>query len=213
MNRCNHKGLPSGLMPPDTDWTYDKKRNAQEILPGLWLGPWGAAKDLPFLQQHISHILIIRAPEEEKFIKSLFPQLRYEVLQCRDNAFENLIRFFPDVISHVDAVLQQGGQLLIHGNAGMSRSAAFVIAYVMRTFHLDFRRAHQYVLTRRHCISLNDGFENQLREYERLLQAQQVVAKGEAEIASSLSSDTRRQSRKRPLQRDEQQIPMTFDSF
>lgn len=183
-----------GLLQPDTDWTYDKKRDAQEILPGLWLGPWGAAKDFSFLQHHISHILIVRAPEEERFLRSLFPQLKYRVIECRDNAFENLIRFFPDVIAYVDTILQEGGQLLIHGNAGMSRSAALVIAYVMRTFRLDFRRAHQYVLTRRHCISLNEGFENQLREYEKLLLAQS---------AYQSFPDPSSQAKKRPLELSE----------
>ena len=28
--------------------------------------------------------------------------------------------------------------------------------------------AHHYVLTRRHCITINEGFKNQLREYEML---------------------------------------------
>jgi len=161
-----------GLLPPDTDWTYDKKREAQEIVPGLWLGPWAAAKDRTFIEKNISHVFIVRSPEEEKFIKAKFPEsIQYQVLQCRDNSFENLIRFFPDVITYVDEVLKQRGNILIHGNAGMSRSATFVIAYIMTTFKLSYKEAHKYVLTRRHCISLIDGFQTQLKEYETIVAA------------------------------------------
>lgn len=167
-----------GLLPPDTDWTYDKKREAQEIVPGLWLGPWAAAKDQSFITKNISHVFIVRSPEEEKFIKAKFPEsIRYQVLECRDHSFENLIRFFPRVMTYVDEVLKQSGNLLVHGNAGMSRSATFVIAYIMSTFKLSYKEAHKYVLTRRPCISLADGFQIQLKEYETILAAAAISSR------------------------------------
>ena len=57
----------------------------------------------------------------------------------------------------------------------MSRSAAFVVAYVMQTFNLTSDLAHHYVLTRRHCISVNEGFRNQIREYETLYKVRNQV--------------------------------------
>ncbi|CAK0865856.1 unnamed protein product [Prorocentrum cordatum] len=148
------QGIP-GLLQPDTDWTYTKKRDAQEILPGLWLGPFGAARDQEFLQRAgITDALVVRAPEEARIIAPKYPELiRYEVLECRDSPFENIIRFFPGVKQLFDGVLGRGGRILVHGNAGMSRSAAFVVAYVMQRFELTSDLAHHYVLTRRHCIS------------------------------------------------------------
>lgn len=35
--------------------------------------------------------------------------------------------------------------------------------YVMEKFNLPSDQAHTYVLTRRHCISINEGFRNQIR--------------------------------------------------
>ena len=40
--------------------------------------------------------------------------------------------------------------------------------YVMGTFSISSDVAHHYVLTRRQCVKLNEGFRNQLREYEML---------------------------------------------
>lgn len=166
----------AGLLQPDTDWTYTKKREAQEIIPGLWLGPFGAARDKEFLRRaNITDALVVRAPEEAAIIKPKYPDLiQYEVLECRDSPFENIIRFFTTVKKFVDLVIGRGGRILVHGNAGMSRSAAFVVAYVMETFNLTSDLAHHYVLTRRHCISINEGFRNQIREYEMLHKVQRM---------------------------------------
>jgi len=169
-----------GLLPPDTDWTYTKKRDAQEIVPGLWLGPFGAARDQDFLRRAgVTDVLVVRAPEEARIIAPKYPDVfHYEVLECRDSPFENIIRFFPSVKQLLDGVLARGGRMLIHGNAGMSRSAAFVVAYIMETFNLSSDMAHHYVLTRRHCISINEGFRNQIREYEMLHRVQSQITSG-----------------------------------
>ncbi|CAJ1341446.1 unnamed protein product [Effrenium voratum] len=170
-----------GLLQPDTDWVYIKKREAQEIIPGLWLGPFGAARDQEFLTRvRITDALVVRAPEEARIICPKYPEfIHYEVLECRDSPFENIIRFFPSVKQLLDGVLARGGRILVHGNAGMSRSAALVVAYVMERFNLPSDQAHTYVLTRRHCISINEGFRNQIREYEMLHRVQLQVSSGQ----------------------------------
>ncbi|CAE7413332.1 styx-b [Symbiodinium sp. CCMP2456] len=176
-----------GLLPPDTDWVYAKKREAQEIIPGLWLGPFGSARDQEFLKRvNITDALVVRAPEEARrmvadlgIICPKYPEfIHYEVLRSCDSPFENIIRFFADVKLLLDAVLARGGRILVHGNAGMSRSAALVVAYVMEKFNLPSDQAHTYVLTRRHCISINEGFRNQIREYEMLHRVQLQVNSG-----------------------------------
>ncbi|CAL1149406.1 unnamed protein product [Cladocopium goreaui] len=188
-----------GLLQPDTDWVYTKKREAQEIIPGLWLGPFGAARDQEFLKRvHITDALVVRAPEEARIICPKYPDfIHYEVLECRDNPFENIIRFFPNVKQLLDGVLARGGRILVHGNAGMSRSAALVVAYVMEKFNLPSDQAHTYVLTRRHCISINEGFRNQIREYEMLHRVQLQINSG---LLPALGQSAGPQGQKRGLE-------------
>mmetsp|Transcript_16898 Transcript_16898/g.36365 ORF Transcript_16898/g.36365 Transcript_16898/m.36365 type:complete len:211 (-) Transcript_16898:26-658(-) len=169
-----------GLLQVDDDWTYPKKREAQEIIPGLWLGPFGAARNQEFLKRAaITDALVVRGPEEARIIAPKYPEfIHYEVLECQDNPFENIIRFFPSVKKLLDEVIGRGGRILVHGNAGLSRSAAFVVAYVMERFNLTSDQAHHYVLQRRHCISINEGFRNQIREYEMLQKVQNQFDSG-----------------------------------
>ncbi|XP_078515960.1 serine/threonine/tyrosine-interacting protein [Lissotriton helveticus] len=161
------------------DWTYPMRREMQEILPGLFLGPYSSAmkSKLPVLQKcGITHIVCIRQNIEANFIKPNFQQLfRYLVLDIADNPVENIIRFFSVTKEFVDESLQTGGKVLVHGNAGISRSAALVIAYIMETFGVKYRDAFTYVQERRFCINPNAGFVHQLQEYEAIYLAKLTI--------------------------------------
>uniref|UniRef100_A0A3Q2R2S6 Serine/threonine/tyrosine interacting protein n=1 Tax=Fundulus heteroclitus TaxID=8078 RepID=A0A3Q2R2S6_FUNHE len=149
------------------DWAYPMRREMQEILPGLFLGPYSAAmkSKLPALERHgITHIVCVRQDIEANFIKPNFShRFRYLVLDIADNPVENIIRFFPTTKEFIDSCLATEGKVLVHGNAGISRSAALVIAYLMETFGMKYRDAFSYVQERRFCINPNVGFVHQLQ--------------------------------------------------
>uniref|UniRef100_A0A8C8E054 Serine/threonine/tyrosine interacting protein n=1 Tax=Oryzias sinensis TaxID=183150 RepID=A0A8C8E054_9TELE len=149
------------------DWAYPMRRDMQEILPGLFLGPYSAAmkSKLPILETHgITHIVCVRQDIEANFIKPNFPHtFRYLVLDIADNPVENIIRYFPMTKEFIDSCLAAEGKVLVHGNAGISRSAALVIAYLMETFGIKYRDAFTHVQERRFCINPNVGFVHQLQ--------------------------------------------------
>uniref|UniRef100_A0A8C7MXW1 Serine/threonine/tyrosine interacting protein n=1 Tax=Oncorhynchus kisutch TaxID=8019 RepID=A0A8C7MXW1_ONCKI len=164
------------------DWAYPMRREMQEILPGLFLGPYSAAmkSKLSVLErQGITHMVCVRQDIEANFIKPNFPhKFRYLVLDIADNPVENIIRYFPMVsfsmwwiMSHSISV----GKVLVHGNAGISRSAALVIAYLMETFGIKYRDAFSHVQERRFCINPNVGFVHQLQEYEAIYSAKLTI--------------------------------------
>ncbi|XP_059505137.1 serine/threonine/tyrosine-interacting protein isoform X2 [Stegostoma tigrinum] len=183
------------------DWMYPMRRAMQEILPGLYLGPYSAAmkSKLPILEENgITHIICVRQDIEANFIKANFQEkFRYLVLDIADNPVENIIRYFPVVPQKnvkalermqkrfarivlgtkefIDGCLENGGKVLLHGNAGISRSAALVIAYIMETFGVKYRDAFTYVQERRFCINPNAGFVHQLQEYEAIYLAKLTI--------------------------------------
>uniref|UniRef100_A0A3Q3VK01 Uncharacterized protein n=1 Tax=Mola mola TaxID=94237 RepID=A0A3Q3VK01_MOLML len=145
-----------------------------EILPGLFLGPYSAAmkSKLPILErQGITHVVCVRQDIEANFIKPNFPHtFRYLVL---DIAF--FLQCFCFTKEFIDSCLATGGKVLIHGNAGISRSAALVIAYLMETFGMKYRDAFSHVQERRFCINPNVGFVHQLQEYEAIYLAKLTI--------------------------------------
>jgi len=152
------------------EWEYDMRRSMQEIVPGVYLGPYSAAtkKRFDYLRQHgITHIICIRHPLEANLIKPNFPNnFKYLVLDIVDTPSDSIIASFPTVKEFIDNCLAQGGKALLHGNAGISRSATLMIAYLMETFGQTYKDAFLYVQQRRFCISPNEGFVRQLLEYE-----------------------------------------------
>ncbi|XP_041352275.1 serine/threonine/tyrosine-interacting protein A-like [Gigantopelta aegis] len=165
------------------DWSYTMRRDMQEIVPGVFLGPYAAAmkSKIQVLQQAgITHIVCIRHIAESHFVKPNFPEcFWYLTLDIADTATENIIQHIPKVKRFVDECLHKGGKVLIHGNAGISRSAALVIAYVMEKYGLSHKDAYFYVQQRRFCINPNEGFSQQLKEYEPIYQARLSLQNGE----------------------------------
>ncbi|XP_036611433.1 serine/threonine/tyrosine-interacting protein-like [Trichosurus vulpecula] len=174
-----HPCLPLCRAEDVESWTYRMRRELQEIVPGLFLGPYSSAmkNKLPELQNRgITHVICVRQSLEAKFIKPNFPQiLRYLVLEIADTPVENIVRFFAISKEFIDGSLQGGGKVLVHGNAGISRSASLVIAYVMETFRMKFNDAFILVKGKRYCVYPNAGFVRQLQEYEDIYLAKLAV--------------------------------------
>jgi protein-tyrosine phosphatase len=81
-----------------------------------------------------------------------------------------------DLYSHLDKItslihnkINNGEKVLVHCQAGISRSATVVIAYVMRSKRYTLQDAFKYVKQRRPIVSPNRGFFAQLGQFERWL--------------------------------------------
>ncbi|KAG9338499.1 hypothetical protein JZ751_025734 [Albula glossodonta] len=67
------------------------------------------------------------------------------------------------------------GSTLVHCAAGMSRSPALVMAYLMRYKGTTLREAHRWVQSIRPSIRPNAGFWTQLLDYEKRLYGKNTV--------------------------------------
>ncbi|CAI9730405.1 threonine tyrosine-interacting A-like [Octopus vulgaris] len=167
----------------DVDWSYSMRREMQEIVPGLFLGPYAAAMKNKYetLKKHgITHIVCIRQDVEARFIRPNFLQhFVYLLLNIADKPTENIIQHFKKVKDFLDDCFRQGGRALVHGNAGISRSAAMVIAFIMERYSLSYRQASSHVQLRRFCINPNEGFVRQLMEFEPIYRARMSQMNGQ----------------------------------
>lgn len=81
---------------------------------------------------------------------------------------------------HFDRVAERihsnrAGGTLVHCAAGMSRSPALVMAYLMRYRAVTLCQAHRWVQESRPYVRLNAGFWDQLLQYERRLYGKNTV--------------------------------------
>ena len=80
----------------------------------------------------------------------------------------NILKHFPTAIDFILQAQAEGGNVLVHCMAGVSRSASIVIAYLMREKGMDYETAFAFTGSRRMVLP-NSGFQNQLIEYHRQL--------------------------------------------
>lgn len=65
-----------------------------------------------------------------------------------------------------DSVKESGGRVLVHCQAGISRSATICLAYLIHAHRVRLNEAFEFVKRRRHVISPNLGFMGQLLQFE-----------------------------------------------
>eukprot|EP01127_Copromyxa_protea_P016205 TRINITY_DN477_c0_g1_i1.p1 TRINITY_DN477_c0_g1~~TRINITY_DN477_c0_g1_i1.p1 ORF type:complete len:134 (-),score=18.66 TRINITY_DN477_c0_g1_i1:32-433(-) len=72
--------------------------------------------------------------------------------------------------------VREGSGVLIHCQAGISRSASFVIAYLMKHHSMTLREAYFLVKEKKPDIQPNKGFMAQLVDYELSLFSQSTFS-------------------------------------
>jgi len=169
------------------DWSYTMRRTMQEIVPGVYLGPYASAgkkKCDDLKSAGITHVLCVRQEVEKNFIRPNHEgcccQFEYLVLALADSYLDTIIPKAREAKEFIDRCLRQGGKVLVHCNDGMSRAPSLVIAYLMETYCMDFKSALNHVQQKRFCVQPNDGFEQQLKEFEPIYKARVEVAAREA---------------------------------
>ncbi|PRD21783.1 UNVERIFIED_CONTAM: Dusp4 [Trichonephila clavipes] len=70
------------------------------------------------------------------------------------------------ILNQTNQVKAQNGKVLVHCQAGISRSATICIAYLMATKRLRMEEAYKYVKSRRKIVSPNFSFMGQLLTFE-----------------------------------------------
>jgi serine/threonine/tyrosine-interacting protein len=174
------------------EWAYERRRQAQMMLPWLYLGPMVAAKDKAYLvQEGITMVLAIRAQEN-----SMTGALRASREVCAEVAtietptFHELIGRFADttrmINTHMARVRQHSlettgqatfGKVLVFCESGNEKSAAVVAAYLMETLSdFDHVKAMQVCQAQRFCVNFDDTLKNILQSYWDILRARRSVA-------------------------------------
>ncbi|XP_049334855.1 dual specificity protein phosphatase 18 [Astyanax mexicanus] len=103
---------------------------------------------------------------------------RYPGVECirvavSDLPSARLSEHFDRVASRIHS--NQAGGTLVHCAAGMSRSPALIMAYLMKYKGVTLQQAHSWVQRSRPYIRLNAGFWQQLLDYERGLYGKNTV--------------------------------------
>jgi protein-tyrosine phosphatase len=168
-------GLP--LPPPQRSASLEEQLSAlreeqvlqnfdtmNEIIPGLFLGQAPSNEDIQRFR--ITAILNVASD----ILREDFPGvLDYSHVPLDDHSDEPIARHFDECNKFIGHHLESGGRVLVHCRMGVSRSATIVIAYLMASGFISYRKAFDHVKERRIKVSPNLGFILALRKYQETL--------------------------------------------
>ncbi len=139
-----------------------------EILPGVYLGSYRDASNIPKLNLlGISHVvncaaLSCRCPYNE--YSGIYG---YKEIEANDVEDYDMMQHFPDVKAFIDEARDQGGKVLIHCAMGINRSGLIYVAYMMIEQQMDLLQVVRLVKDQRRHLLANHSFQRQLVQFAR----------------------------------------------
>ncbi|XP_014167390.2 dual specificity protein phosphatase 4 [Geospiza fortis] len=154
-----------------------------EILPFLYLGSaYHAARRDMLDALGITALLNVSSDCHNHFEG----HYQYKCIPVEDNHKADISSWFMEAIEFIDSVKECCGRVLVHCQAGISRSATICLAYLMMKKRVKLEEAFEFVKQRRSIISPNFSFMGQLLQFES-----QVLATSYAVEAVSPSGTLR----------------------
>lgn len=143
----------------------DDKIPMDLIEPGLYLGSLEAAKDIRLLDR-FNVTCVLSITDNTRCIGPYGGKIDHRKIYLPDSCTVGIIELVPLCLQFIHESVKAGKNILVHCFAGISRSASFVIAYVMVKYSLDFETAKKMVREKRSCVCPNQGFELQLKSLD-----------------------------------------------
>jgi protein-tyrosine phosphatase len=121
----------------------------------LYLGSQDAAASVETLKEYgITHVLnVATGIEYEKL-----PTVSYHNVPILDVPEADILPILIESNRIIDSAIQSGAKVLVHCNAGVSRSASVVISYLIRALKLRYEEAFALVKSAKPDINPNEGF-------------------------------------------------------
>ncbi|XP_023223802.1 dual specificity protein phosphatase 10-like [Centruroides sculpturatus] len=157
---------PSTVPSPSCDNAVETI-HACPILPFLYLGNEKDAADLTTLKRlGITYVLNVTAdlPDHQSA-----DGIKFKRLPASDNNNQNLKQYFQAAFEFIDEARMKNCNVLVHCQAGISRSATIIIGYLMHHKLMNLIDAYRLVKRKRPIISPNLNFMGQLFELEQSL--------------------------------------------
>ncbi|KAI6184247.1 Dual specificity phosphatase domain containing protein [Aphelenchoides bicaudatus] len=130
---------------------------------GVYLSSQDVVNDFQLLKSNgITHIVNAGVGIANVFPKN-FVYLNVNLLDLPDTDIRS---HFDTVFDFIHNAIEKKGRVLIHCNAGVSRSSTLAIAYIMKFQNLRFQDAFDQVKAARPLIHPNDGFLKQLKLFD-----------------------------------------------
>lgn len=136
--------------------------------PGLYIGTAADLNDSQALNHAaVTHILSVDSVDPASRIPA-DGTLHTKWINVLDEVTSDLLSHMDDCFLFIQEAVDAGGAALVHCQAGRSRSATVITAYLMKRYQLGFTEAYHRLRSVKQDVQVNSGFEEQLCLYETM---------------------------------------------
>jgi hypothetical protein len=129
------------------------------ITENLFIGPKESAYDLEKLQLLGIQRVLVCCSHLNEYFKDDVTYLR---LPMADSLDQNLLLYLPLAFEFIQDGINRGEKILIHCNAGVSRSGAVLVCWIMKSMNVSFPEALAFVKAKRPIVTPNSNFVDQI---------------------------------------------------
>lgn len=137
-----------------------------QVTPRLFIGSYDEASDLYWLMRNKITRVVNMSEEHVNYFPDNFLYFRGDAF---DHPSQSLLKIFKEGYKFMIEGMKNGGSILVHCHAGISRSASMVIYYLMKTYGWSLNKSFAYLKKLRPRIQPNSGFMDQLKIMEKEL--------------------------------------------
>ncbi|PYI06897.1 hypothetical protein BO78DRAFT_396866 [Aspergillus sclerotiicarbonarius CBS 121057] len=200
--------LPAG----EVEWSYEKRRTAQQILPFLHLGPWSCLAERGWLNQDGFTLLlavrdrrlaVARLVSGEKAAADL--DIVADSVDIQD--YQELITALPQTICRINEHIASSAPLGLSGRTekkvlvfcetGNGSSVLVIVTYLMVMFNLSVAQALQVVQSQRFCIDVDESATQLLLAFEAIIDAKRDVERARRASSMDVSVPPKKRSHDR----------------
>jgi len=134
--------------------------------PRILVGAGMAMTDMFAYKHNITHVINCAFDQDSPlWFRTKYPN-RYVSLEAYDSPVHNILDWYPKFEATMHKFLQEGnGNVYVHCQAGMNRSAFLALTYVCKNFGLDMDATIKATLLQRPIMFQNPIFMNQVKEF------------------------------------------------
>ena len=155
----------------DMDMIFEPRKVGNKYVGGQWLGNYKAAQNINvLLENNIDHVYSVISFKSLDSLKQKYEvnNIEHKHLAIEDDLNTNITKHLDQSVEYIEKTLEKGN-LLIHCQQGMSRSASMIIAYLIKNDNCDYYKAYYWQKTKRSTVAPNYKFVEQLRNYHKNL--------------------------------------------
>lgn len=144
-----------------------------EVIPNLYICGVSALK--PSVVLALNFDLVVNCTKEVPNM-NLPPDVERLKLWLDDTEETDLASYLHMAVDYIKMIMGTDGRVLVHCVAGVSRSAAVCLAYLVKHESMTLRQAYEHMAAQRPRVRPNLGFWRQLIEFEKEMRNETSVA-------------------------------------